>query len=98
MQNRSMGYGNFFDDLTAQVVEDNLTGYRDSNSLMAFRKLFPLPTPFTRTVIRLQEYGFSADDARWAAGEASQRLPEGTQFAEMLELALVILEEYRHAA
>lgn len=35
----------WFTDSEAQAIEDNLTGYRDSQSLAEFRRIFPLSHP-----------------------------------------------------
>lgn len=97
-------------DSEAQAIEDNLTGYRDSQSLMEFRRIFPLSYPdrtdssapahsgFTRTVLALNSAGVDWRDAQWAAGEATCRLPQDSSFETILKTAREILEAYRHAA
>lgn len=89
-------------DSEAQAIEDNLTGYRDSQSLAEFRRIFPLPTPghsgFTRTVLALNSAGVDWRDAQWAAGEATCRLPQDSSFETIHQTAREILEAYRHAA
>ena len=90
-------------DSEAQAIEDNLTGYRDSQSLAEFRRIFPLPATsahsgFTRTVLALNSAGVDWCDAQWAAGEATCRLPQDSSFETILKTARQILEAYRHAA
>lgn len=81
-----------------EIVDEGMERWVDSNFHRAFRKAAPRYSPFTQAVLRLQDLGFSVDDARWAAGQATSRLRENAPFAEVLETALVTLEEYRHAA
>ena len=42
---------------------------------------------FIELVLKLQEDGYSWEDARWAAGQATMRLPEG-DFEEIFKLAV----------
>lgn len=84
----------------AQVIEDNLTGWRDTQSLVEFRRIFPRTqhSAFTRAVLALNNSGVDFTDAQWAAGQATCHLPEGASFPEVLATAKNILEAYRHAA
>lgn len=69
----------------AQCIEDNLTGFRDSRSLTQFRGVFP------SVVVRLAESGLDIDQARWAAGQATMREPEGG-ISDIHKSALKILD------
>lgn len=48
-------------------------------------------SPFVACVVHLWESGVSLDDARWAAGQATQRLTDDTPAAEVISLAQSIL-------
>lgn len=88
----------WFTESEAQVIDDNLTGYRDSQSLAEFRRIFPRHSGFTRTVLALNNSGVDWKDAQWAAGEATCRLPQDSSFETIHQTAKDILEAYRHAA
>ena len=88
----------WYTESEAQLIEDNMLGWRDSQSLVAFRQLCPQHSGYTRTVLKLNDAGVTWETARWAAGEATCRLPEGSSFEAIHQTAKNILEAYRHAA
>jgi len=50
----------------------------------------PQPSTFAQVVLALRGLKCDADTARWAAGQATQRLPETAPLQEVLRLALNI--------
>ena len=82
----------------AQIFDDNMRGYRDSESLARFREIWPHRAPrkdpvqaaaliFANTVVALTERGMDLETARYAAGQATTRLPDG-DIHELVKFAL----------
>ena len=84
----------WLDEDFARLLEENLRGkWRDSH--------YPIPKrvpSFGAIVLSLADRGLDLETARWAAGQATSRLPETAEAEAICTLALEILREYREAA
>lgn len=96
----------WLDEDFARLLEENLRGkWRDSQSLKTFQEgikaHYPIPKripSFGGIVLSLADRGLDLETARWAAGQATSRLPETAEAEAICTLALEILREYREAA
>lgn len=85
---------NWYTAEEAQTIEDNMTGWRGSESLVKFRALCPRHSGFTRAVLALNNSGVPWEQAQWAAGEATIRLEQDASAERITSKAHEILEAY----
>lgn len=75
----------------AQLIEDHLR-FRDNESQARYRPAELPGKVFAQTVIGLTRKGVELETARWAAGTATIRLPNGTT-EQTIAAAICVLRE-----
>lgn len=88
----------YYTEQESQLIEDNMRGWHGAESLVNFRKLVPRHSAFNRAVLSLNDAGVDWEAAKWAAGQATCRLPQESTSEEITTTAHEILEAYRDAA